>query len=91
MRLPLVFDATTTRDEFLRLLPGATGGDDFRLVNDVFISRHWRIVLSPIEPLRIGSLSLERYHVEIAFNDMSEQEVDYFMRHFSAYFQRGGG
>ncbi|MBI5862502.1 MAG: hypothetical protein HZB64_10050 [Rhodocyclales bacterium] len=91
MKLPLAFDATIARDEFLRLLPGATGGDGFRQVNDVFISRHWRIVLSPIEPLHIGSLLLDRYHVEIAFSDMSEQEIDRFMQRFSVHYQRGGG
>lgn len=91
MKFPLAFDATTTRDEFLRLLPGAAGGNDFRRVNDVFISRYWRIVLSSIKPLRAGSLLLERYHVEIAFNDMSDQEIDRFMQRFSAHYQRGGG
>lgn len=91
MKFPLAFDATTTRDEFLRLLPGATGGDDFRQLNNLFISRHWRISLSPIPSLHIGSLSLERYRVEIAFSDMNDQEIDRFMRRFSAHYQRGGG
>jgi hypothetical protein len=91
MKFPLAFDATITRDEFLRLLPDATDGDAFRQVDDAFIGRRWRIVLSSIEPLRIGSLLLDRYHVEIAFSGMSAQEIDRFMQRFSAHYQRGGG
>ncbi|PKO84105.1 MAG: hypothetical protein CVU17_05905 [Betaproteobacteria bacterium HGW-Betaproteobacteria-11] len=73
------------------MLPAATGEADFRDTGDLIAGRHWRLRLTPVEPLVIGSLQLHRYHVEHEFSGLSEQEIDAFMTRFGQHLQRGGG
>jgi hypothetical protein len=91
MRFPLAYDATTTREDFVRLLRLAVGGADFRASEGAFCGRGWRIRLTPLAPLEIGIVKLERHRVEIEFDGLTADEQDRFMRRFALYYQRGGG
>lgn len=91
LKFPSIYIATITREDLLRLLPMATGEADFREAGDLIAGRHWRIRLTPVDPLVIGSLQLDRYRVEHEFSGLSEQEVDAFMTRFGLHLQRGGG
>jgi hypothetical protein len=91
MKFPLSYDATTTREDFVRLLPQATGNVEFQTIGDRFCGRGWSVCLTPIPPLEIGMFRLERYRVEIEFDGLSAEEQDRFMQRFTLYYQRGGG
>jgi hypothetical protein len=91
MRLPLAFDATITREDFARLLRLAAGAAEFRASDDAFSGPGWRIRLTPLDPLAIGIVKLERHHVEIEFDGLTMDEQDSFMQRFTLCFQRGGG
>jgi hypothetical protein len=91
MRFPLAYDATTTREDFVRLLPLAVGGEDFREIDDRFVGQGWSVRLTPIPPLEIGLVRLERYRVEITFDDLDAAAQEAFMDRFTLYYQRGGG
>lgn len=91
MRFPLAYDATTTREDFVRLLPPAVGGEDFREIDGMFVGRGWSVRLTRIPPLEIGLVRLERHRVEIAFDGLTAEEQDRFMRRFALSYQRGGG
>jgi hypothetical protein len=91
MKFPLSYDATTTRGDFVRLLPSATGEVDPIEVDGCFRGRGWSIRLTPIAPLEIGLVRLERHRVEIAFDGLTTEEQDRFMQRFTLHYQRGGG
>ena len=91
MRFPLTYDATTTRADFVRLLPAATGESDVREIDGEFRGQGWRIRLIPIAPLEIGLVRLERHRVEIKFQGMDQAAQDAFMNRFTMHYQRGGG
>ena len=91
MKFPLSYDATTTRADFLRLLPQATGTEDFVECDGQFSGRGWSIRLTSIPPLEIGRVRLERHRVEIEFDGLDEAAQDAFMQRFTLYYQRGGG
>lgn len=91
MKFPLAYDATTTREEFVRLLPLATGEETFREMGDSFLGKGWSLRLTRIPPLAIGLVRLERHRVEIAFDGLDEAAQEAFMRRFSLHYQRGGG
>ena len=91
MRFPLAYDATTTRDDFVRLLPMATADAQCREIDGGFRGRGWSIRLTRISPLEIGRVRLERHRVEIEFDGLTAEEQDRFMRRFALYYQRGGG
>lgn len=91
MKFPLAYDATTSREDFLRRLPAATGDAGYRQSGDEFIGRGWRVRLIRVPPLVIGMVRLERHRVEIAFDGLNEEERDSFMRRFTLHYQRGGG
>lgn len=91
MKFPLAYDATTTREDFVRLLPGAAGETAIREVDGGFCGNAWAIRLTRIAPLEIGLVRLERHRVEIEFDGMTADEQDRFMRRFTLHFQRGGG
>jgi len=91
MKFPLAYDATTTRDDFVRLLPQAIGGASFREVDGGFCGQGWSLRLTPIPPLEIGLVRLERHRVEIEFDSLTAAEQDRFMRRFTMHYQRGGG
>jgi molybdopterin synthase sulfur carrier subunit len=91
MRFPLVSEATITRDDFVRLLRLANGAAGFKEIDGVFRGPGWRIRLTPLAPLEIGAVRLERHRVEIEFEGLMAAERDDFMRRFTLCFQRGGG
>lgn len=91
MNFPLVYDATISRADFVRLLRGATGDADFTETAVGFAGNGWRLALTPLPPLAIGSVRLERYRVELAFEGLGAEEQESFMRRFTQHYQRGGG
>ena len=91
MKIPLDYEATTTRADFLRVLPQAAGEAELREIDGRFCGRGWAIRLTPIAPLEIGLVRLERHRVEIEFDGLSVEEEERFMRRFSLHYQRGGG
>ena len=91
MKFPLAYDATTTREEFVRLLPEAVGGAAFHEIDGRFCGQGWSLRLIPIPPLEIGLVRLARHRVEIEFNGLDAEKQDRFMRRFTLYYQRGGG
>lgn len=91
MRFPLAHDATTTRQEFVRLLRQATGEAELREIDGRFCGKGWSVRLTPIPPLAIGMVRLERHRVEIEFDGLTAEEQDRFMERFTLHYQRGGG
>ena len=91
MKFPLAYDATTSRADFVRLLPVATGDSNIRETADGFRGAGWSVRLTLLAPLVIGLVKLERHRVEIRFDGMSEERQDAFMRRFTHHYQRGGG
>jgi hypothetical protein len=91
MKFPLAYEATTTRADFLRVLPLATGEVGLREIDGRFCGQGWAIRLTPIAPLEIGLVRLERHRVEIEFDGLAAEAQERFMRRFSLHYQRGGG
>ena len=91
MRFPPAYDATITREDFVRLLRLATGEAEFREIDGSFRGKGWSVRLTQIPPLEIGLVRLERHRVEIGFDALTTEEQDRFMRRFALYYQRGGG
>ncbi|NJD34940.1 MAG: hypothetical protein FIA96_08930 [Betaproteobacteria bacterium] len=91
MKFPLSYDATITRGDFVRLLPQATGCEEIQELDDRFCGRGWSVRLTPISPLVIGMVRLERHRVEIEFDELSPEGQESFMRRFTLHYQRGGG
>lgn len=91
MRFPLAYDATITREDFIRLLAQATDQHVIQEIDGGFCGKGWSLRLTRIAPLEIGLICLERHRVEIAFSGLSAEEQERFMQRFTLYFQRGGG
>lgn len=91
MKLPRQHDATITRQDFLRILPAATGESEIHESADGFSGRGWSLRLASIPSLEIGSVRLERQRVEIEFDGLTEEEQERFMQRFTLHYQRGGG
>jgi hypothetical protein len=91
MKFPLAYEATTTRADFLRILPLATGETELREIDGRVCGQGWAVRLTSISPLEIGLVRLERHRVEIEFDGLTAEERDRFMQKFSLHFQRGGG
>ena len=91
MKLSRRHDATITRQDFLRILPAATGEADIRESAGIFFGRGWSVRLTAIPVLEIGSVRLERHRVEIEFDGLTEAEQERFMQRFTLHYQRGGG
>jgi len=91
----LSLEMTISREDFLRLLPEAVGLVPRAGADGVFRhaegARRWSLALLPLEPLRLGRLSLVRHRVELTFEGHAEAEVAAFMARFHRGFQRGGG
>jgi hypothetical protein len=91
MNFPLVSEATITRDDFVRLLRLASGVAGFQEIDGDFRGQGWCIHLTPLAPLEIGAVRLERHRVEVEFDGLTLAERDDFLRRFELCFQRGGG
>jgi hypothetical protein len=88
-------EMTLSREEFLRLLPGAVGPLMETREADLFEgrngSRRWWIRLVPLRDLQVGRVVLPRHRVEIHLEGYAEEEAEAFMARFHRGFQRGGG
>lgn len=93
---------TTTRADFVRLLPAAVDHAAFREEGNEFVfrgptpvsangHREWRITLDPMPALRIGAVVLERHRAAFRFSGYAPDEIADFMARFELYFRRGGG
>lgn len=91
MKFPRTYDATITRADFVRLLADATGQTDFITEGELFRGRGWTLRLTPIAPLEIGMVRLERHRVEVVFDGLTADAEDLFMQRFTLHYQRGGG
>jgi hypothetical protein len=91
MKFPLVYEATSSRRDFVRLLARATDDPALKETPDGFAGQGWHVRLTAIAPLEIGSVRLERHRVEISFQGLSGDEQEVFMRRFTQHYQRGGG
>jgi hypothetical protein len=95
MKLPRQLEMTTTRADFLRLLPAAVDHVAFAEEGEAFVHREgargWRIGLQPLPALRIGQVRLERHQVDFDFSGFTPAEIETFMARFELYFHRGGG
>jgi hypothetical protein len=90
--LPRSFEATVSRDEFLRLLRSAVGDERFEIDGDwVAGASGWRIRLTPLTAHSFGSVAMARLRVDTEFPGWQDAAVDGFMRRFALFFQRGGG
>ena len=49
------------------------------------------IALTPLEPRRLGAMSLPLTRVRMAFHGFSESERRLFLSRFDSYYRRGGG
>ncbi len=88
MKFPRRYDATITRADFLRLLPAATGLSES---DGLFRGCGWSLRLTPLPPLEIGMVRLERHRVEVAFDGLTAEAEEAFMQRFTLHYQRGGG
>ncbi len=84
-----------SREEFLRILPGAVAGADFLVSGPLVVCAadpcSWRIELTPMPELRVGLLALKRQRVTIAFKGCSAAQRAAFLARFELHFRRGGG
>ena len=93
MRLSL--EMSLSREDFLRLLPGAVGAADIQEEDGVFRAagpgQGWTIRLGPLPDRHLGSVILPCQAVEISLDGYSEAEAAGFLERFHRGFQRGGG
>lgn len=91
MKFPRAYDATVTRSDFIRLLGQATGDAEWRESGGRFVGRGWAVRLTPIAPLAIGRVHLDRHRVEVELHGMTPEDEEAFMNRFTLHYQRGGG
>jgi hypothetical protein len=86
---------TVTRADFLRLLPGAVGGEPFRLEGDAIVAgdatRGWRIRLEERPGRPFGPVSLPVLAVGLQMHGMPDAGARAFMDRFIMGYQRAGG
>ncbi len=89
---------TLSRAEFLRILPGAVGepfdraeSGETTVLTRRAAARQWRIRLTPLAPLRLGGIAMERLEVEVSFQGYEDEAAEAFMAGFMRHYQRGGG
>jgi len=89
-------DMALTPEDFVRLLPKALEGWDYRLSKTGAqigtADRGVTITLSPLPARTLGGrLVLERSQVDIDFHGLDPVERESFLKRFDRAFQRGGG
>ena len=90
--MDVTFDMTISREDFLRILPAAAGTgivEEAELVRSADPGRPWSIRLTPLAPLVLGSLAMDRQRVELELPEGSAAEA--FLARFWLHFRRGGG
>ncbi|HEY3400809.1 MAG TPA: hypothetical protein VGK03_09285 [Geothrix sp.] len=95
MNTSLSLEMSLSREEFLRMLPGAVGRATVAEADGVFSGsdggRCWAIRLVPLADRRLGRVVLPRHRVEICLDGYSGEEAEAFLARFHRGFQRGGG
>jgi hypothetical protein len=93
--LALSQDMTISRADFLRSLAAAVGGAPFVAAGPELrhdgMDRAWRVVLTPLPDLAIGSIRLPRHRVDIHLTGYDATATRRFLERFELYFRRGGG
>lgn len=93
--MELTLEMSLSREDFLRLLPGAVGQEKIVEQDGVFgvsgANRQWTMQLWPLPDCRLGSVVLPRHRVEIRLEGYSDDEAAAFLARFHRGFQRGGG
>lgn len=91
----LLLEMSISRQDFLRLLPGAVGEPALHETDGTFSgsdgARRWTVRLSPLPVRRLGSFALERHRIELRLEGYREAEEAAFLAKFHRGFQRGGG
>lgn len=86
---------TISRDEFLRILPGATdcvprsAGADAWCGADVACG--WSLRIEPLPGLALGALHLPRHRVRLRLDDCEPGARNRFLARWELHFRRGGG
>ena len=93
MRLSL--DMSLSRNEFLRLLPGAVGGAAIEEMDGVLRGSddqgRWTIRFQSLEDLCLGRVVLPRHRIDLCLEGYSDEAERAFLVRFHRGFQRGGG
>lgn len=87
-------DMALTREDLLRLLPGAVGGLPWRAEdNRIVVGNEAGVDLriDPLPPRRFGPVDIPRLRVGFTFRGWDEAERSAFLARFDRAFQRGGG
>ncbi|WP_243382910.1 hypothetical protein [Geothrix alkalitolerans] len=90
----LDLEMAISREEFLRLLPGAVGSfaeGEEGLFRGADGAGGWTIRLVSLEELRLGSVVLPRHRVEVRLADCPAEAAQAFMARLLRGFMRGGG
>lgn len=84
-----------THNEFFRTLPLAVGEQPYQVDGSVIVValKTGRLVLTlaPESVRRIASICIPKTLVSFSFENVAEDEKQYFLRYFDKRFQRGGG
>ncbi|WP_243294043.1 hypothetical protein [Geothrix mesophila] len=90
----LELEMAISREEFLRLLPGAVGpfaeGED-GLFRGADGAGRWTIRLVTLADLRLGSVVLPRHRVEVRLSGCPAEAAEAFLARLLRGFMRGGG
>ena len=85
----------TTKDEFIRQIAGAAGGMGYSIQgNDVLLGKNGRSIKIHVTDLGVeekGSLELPMQRVEFDFRNMSEPDIEAFLKIWDQHHLRMGG
>ena len=89
-------DMGITHAEFLRLLPRALNGADFKVSGTTIVfkdqnERTLTIQLGPESERRIALMRIPRTMVSMKFQGYDASALEAFLTHFDHSYQRGGG
>ncbi len=87
-------DMALTREDLLRLLPGAVGELPWRAEGDRIVvgdEAGVELRVDPLPPRRFGPVDIPRLRVGFTFRGWEEAERRAFLARFDRAFQRGGG
>ncbi len=79
-----------TREEFMRLLPVAVGGDSFQDRGDALHGTGWRVRLATLPPRRIALVAMPVLEVILEMESDGEAAAAFVQRFLLGY-QRAGG
>jgi len=91
----LAWEMTISREEFERILPGATGCAPARLGPLAWGSgdaqRSWTARIEPLDDLVLGAMRLPRHRVALELRGFAEDERRRWLARWEVNFRRGGG